>query len=270
MNHFPKKAILASLVLPFTLGAASASAAQITEWDYTVDNAFTNATYTDGEGTPVSTEQDLTWGSDGVTSSVSITDVSAPPADRLITNGGLAAGGEFTHNNQAIPNDSAMLASFDLNSTLHLIARAPAEMDGAEPEPVSVSFSSFFTETYNGGSCFEGSESVCDDVFSLQNPEFGSVNAAGNFEAAAQNFTIDGYNYTVFLEIVGLNTLTDEQCGVADAPANCIGFLTQEDNVNTFTSNFRIESSAVSVPEPGSLALLGLGLVGLGVASRRK
>lgn len=269
MNHFSKKAaLLTSIVIPFTFGAASASAAQITEWGYTVDNSFSNVVFTDGDGTVIETDNELSWGSGDTRSSVSINDVSNPP--NLITNGDAVAGGTFEHDNQAIPASNQTLASFDLNSTLDLFALAPAEMAGTTAGPIPITFESFFTETFNGGECFEGSASTCDDIFSLGNPEFGELNAEGNFEFAAPSFTIEDFNYTVFLEIVGLSQLTDEQCAVANAPASCIGFLTQENMNNTFQSNFRIESSAVEVPEPGSLALLGLGLVGLGVASRRK
>lgn len=47
-----------------------------------------------------------------------------------------------------------------------------------------------------------------------------------------------------------------------DATGNC--------NRNTNQANFAIDNIATDVPEPGTFALLGLGLLGLGAASRRR
>lgn len=269
MNRlFTRKVLVSSLVIPFVFGAASAGAAQITEWGYNVDNSFTNVEFTPGNGVTTVEDNQISWGSETEQSSVSVNDVTSPP--NLITNGGDVPGGNFVHDNQSIPDGTQTLASFNLNSTLDLFAIEPESMAGVEAGPIPVTFESFFTETFNGEPCFEGSASTCDDIFSLGNPESGQLNEEGNFELASPTFTIEDFNYTVFLEIVGLNQLTDEQCAVANAPSSCIGFLTQEGMNNTFVTNFSIESSPVSVPEPGSLALLGLGLLGLGVASRRR
>lgn len=270
MNYLPKRAVLLSaLILPFTFGAATSQAAQITEWAYDVTNSFNNVSFTEGEGVANQTDNVLSWGSEEVQSSISIEpSISSPP--NLITNGDRVPGGTFEHDNQIIPAGTTQLDSFELTSTLSVEAVAPESMAGETAGPIAVGFQSFFTETFNGGDCFAGSESTCDDIFSLENPEFGELNEAGNFEFASDPFTIDDFNYTVFLEIVGLNELTDEQCSIAGASATCIGFLTQEQQNNTFASNFRVTSSPVAVPEPGTLGLLGLGLLGLGLASRRK
>ena len=270
MNRFSKKtALLTTLVVPFAFGAMSASAAQITEWEYVVTNSFTDAEFSEGEGVAVSEENRLYWGSDTVQSELTIEgSITNPPL--LETNGAAVSGGQFVHENNVIPAGAPELQNFTLTSSLMLTAAAPDSEVGETISGFPITFASFFTETRNEAPCVEGSETVCDDIFTLEDPAFGDIDEDGNFAVDPSTFTIGDYNYTVFLEIVGLNDLTDEQCSVAGAPANCIGFLTQENQTNAFNTNFRITSSPVSVPEPGSLALLGLGLVGLGIASRRK
>ena len=162
MTHFSKKAaLLTSLVIPFSFGAATVSAAEITEWAYNVDNSFSNVTFTEGDGTPVATDTELSWGSDSARSSVSITgSVTNPP--NLITNGDFVPGGVFQHDNQSIPASASQLASFQLDSVLSLEALEPESLAGTTAGPIPVGFQSFFTETFNGPDCFEGSVSNCD------------------------------------------------------------------------------------------------------------
>ena len=83
-------------------------------------------------------------------------------------------------------------------------------------------------------------------VASVQSPE-GSTNGPGSLDGLPWAFNLNGGAFTR-IDFVFTGT---KQQGVG------LGF----DNFNT---------SSVSVPEPGSLALLGLGLAGLTVARRRK
>jgi hypothetical protein len=57
---------------------------------------------------------------------------------------------------------------------------------------------------------------------------------------------------------------------VMETGATSIGFLFQSDNLVGPPSAIRFGDLALTVPEPSSIALLALGLMGLGIARRRK
>lgn len=266
---------LAAIAAPLAMAASSASAVLVTEWGYTVDSGFSAFSpdpvgVVPGQVTPTGNNAvlglptTLSWGlpdnPGNNQSSISITsDVDSPP--NLFTGGAAVDGATFTHNNFAIndPNDVS-LESFTIASRVELFALTPpGPSEVLDPDPIL--FPSLFFETPNfpgdPPGCPAGDAEPCNDIFVLLSPE-----------ALSSQFVRDGFLYTVDLNVAGLGTLSDDVCDGFGLASGCRGFDTEEGEPNQFTTSFSI--SAVAVPEPGILGLVGLGLFGIGAASRRR
>jgi hypothetical protein len=110
-----------------------------------------------------------------------------------------------------------------------------------------------FTETPNQPPCPPGSQSQCDDIFTF---------TTGNGQPPSVSFVYQDYKYTVGL--VGFCT------DPADIPDSCPenGILLTQEGSDTVGYVFEFKG-AEKVPVPGALALVGLGLAGMGFARRR-
>lgn len=284
MSKFSRILSGTAVALTLMAGATQASAALITEWGYVVQSGFSafapaapnqNAAPNDttnngvvgsapnndpGAGPIAGLPTVLSWGQgSGGPSQLFVTPtVSNPP--NLFTNGPGVAGAMLTHANNTISGASTTLENAVLSTTLLLTPLNPA---GPAIGPVPTIFSILFEETANagiGGQCTPGTGGTpCADIFVLQDPGVLTF-----------DFMLDDFIYTVALTAAGLGPLSDEACAAAGEAAGCIGFITEEGQNNELQTSFTITASPVTVAEPGTLALLGLGLLGLGIARRRK
>jgi hypothetical protein len=178
----------------------------------------------------------------------------------------------LTHENWGVTGDT--LATAKLFDGLFLTPTAPVL--GPTLAAPTLQFEVIFEETYNTPSndvCKYGDTLVgeagvnvkgCADLFTLVlAPEVTYQDVGGDIYLS-NSFTIDDYIYTLTTRLQGLQVLTDIDCGDG---STCIGFLTEEDQSNVLQAGFAI--SAARVPEPGTLAIFGLGLLGLASIRRR-
>ncbi|WP_157659095.1 THxN family PEP-CTERM protein [Thauera butanivorans] len=263
------KAVTALLV-----GLASAATVQaapvVTDWTYTLTAVWSDY---QPSGVNISGDQKtLSWGSGSSgPSSLVITD---PAADGTVITqisgdspqpGSTAAGVTLTHNNRPITGTS--LTSAVLTATLNLAAAAPADAALGGPGALPpLAYQILFTETPNtAGTCAAASPpgNPCNDIFVQQG---GFLN---------QTLTYDDNEYFInIFPIAGgvLQTLSNAACAAAGAGNGCLGFTTIEGESNQLAFGFTISTERFiqQVPEPGVLALLGLGLAAGALAGRRR
>lgn len=224
-------------------------------------------------------------GSDPSTASLSINNpTSSPPQIVASPSLGVAGAyqevGLFRFADANVAGNSAFLDS--ATYTANLVVRAngdPTSYDALQNLVRSIEID--FTETNNNGDFF-GSETVarcavgtgavgsCGDIFVIRNTA-----------DLIQRIVLDGFEYTFesdfFIGNTKATTLADEVCGQARsngaAIANgCYGFITGEGVATNISLRTRVtvRNAAVQAPEPTALGLMGLGLVGLAAARKRR
>lgn len=249
--------------------------ATVMQWSYDISTVFDNAQFTAASGTTIESDHLLAWGDPANQADQQSSLVLDPFSQTgnvvsTYTGGGNVpaanisdTGIVLTHNNY--PVYAPWLESTDLVNTITLTAD-----DGGTMGPLTLLFGINFNETSNtdtSAGCvvtpMSGND-PCPDILVIDNTSLNS------------SFTYDGQEY--FLSLFALNDgtvglLPGDACEAAGVSGACQGFVTQENSENPLGFGLTISTQAlsISVPAPGTLALLGLALLGMaGVVRRRQ
>ncbi|KMT64629.1 PEP-CTERM sorting domain-containing protein [Catenovulum maritimum] len=171
-------------------------------------------------------------------------------------------GTTMSHKNKITGSPS--LTSIDLIDGLKLFSN---EVVGGQLPLIELGFDIIFNETYDAPELFDYAP---DDAFIVSIP--AEFNSLVTFGADYIDITLGldltgavaaGYHtdYEVVTRISGLEV-------VSVSNNQAFGLITPEGGTNLLNAAFAIR--AVGVPEPVSIAIFGLGLLGLAGASRRK
>lgn len=298
-------ALAATVTLTGVTASQPASAAPvITDWFFNIDNGFfsegpdafapqgappngvvgsdPNAALSAATGQPIYTH--LEWG-DSVGSQRSSIDVGSSSGGNFTgmvsTNGGAVDTVMISHDNQVIPPHAVTLTTATLLDVLTLTPTANTDgpVVGAPITFPPLLFDIYFEETLNSDSPCNpptvGPPGNCADIFAIDVTGAGfneDLQIVQDISAAVG----DGNTYFALITIEGLQLLDETTCLAAGFPMAslndddmCLGLITTEGMNNQFQVSLQITSPDL-IPEPGSLAILAFGLVGLGIAGRRK
>lgn len=266
MKLFNQTLIAAAVIACSALTPAAAGPI-VTQWDVDLSGIWSSRT--PGSVSISGDQQTLSWGvpstPGGDQSSLVITNPAAGDTvdtyigSTTIPNSFNADSVSLTHNNNVIQTGSSLsTATLELDLKLTPLLPNP----GSTTPIIPVSYKIDFNETPNSTPCAVSSPTPCNDIFVLLT---GLLNTSFMYDS--QEYFINAFPITSGGK---LSVLPNAACLAAGAPNGCTGFTTPENQSTQLDFGFTVSTMPLSVPEPGSMALLGLALGALALTNRKR